>query len=203
MTEKRRNILMLRWGLIGFLAFALFWGSWYLIAGHIPVTTTYSPYSFSMPFELTHGMSRMFDIFFAPIWSTIIIYLYAKFRNNFWFLKADLVGGLITGLTFGLLTALMTEIGLSLVLGILLGALGGFAEGMSEDKHKPPGPLINTCLGICLSIGLIQGLAFGLVAVLYPGLALALSFVLGIGLRAILNVLQDWAAARRDADDKS
>lgn len=37
MTEKRRNVLMLRWGLIGFLAFTLFWGTWYFVAGEVPM----------------------------------------------------------------------------------------------------------------------------------------------------------------------
>ena|SRR3989344_1619873 len=37
MTEKRRNALMLRWGLISALAFALFWGTWYFVRGEVPM----------------------------------------------------------------------------------------------------------------------------------------------------------------------
>ena len=98
MDSARRNKLIVRWLLLTAGLIALFWASWYLVNGSVPVVTSIKmtpKWTVALPF----GISHWWDVLMGPIWSTILILFFTneQIRRN-----EDLAFGLVFGLVYGL-----------------------------------------------------------------------------------------------------
>ena len=103
MDSAKRNKLIVRWSMVTAGLIALFWISWYLVSGSVPVATSIriTPnWTVALPFSI----SRWWDVLIGPIWSSILILF---FTNKQVRKGDDLVFGLVSGLGYGLVFGLV------------------------------------------------------------------------------------------------
>ena len=120
MDSARRNKLIVRWSLLTAGLIALFWASWYLVNGSVPVVTSIKmtpKWTVALPF----GISHWWDVLMGPIWSTILILFFTneQIRRN-----EDLAFGLVFGLVYGLVVCGLVVCGLAYVLAFGLVVYG-------------------------------------------------------------------------------
>lgn len=116
MDSTRRNKLLVRWALVSAGLVALFWGSWYLTYGSVPMVSAIKltpNWTLNLPFSI----SRWWDVLMAPVWSTILILIFTNHRD----MKDK---GLALGLTSGLVFMLASGPASGLVFGLAFGAFG-------------------------------------------------------------------------------
>jgi len=185
---KRKKKMIIRWSIVTSAVIAIFWTTWYLICGSVPVVTSIKMtpnWTYVLPF----GISRWWDVLVGPIWSTILILL----LTSQW-LKEDerLTDALTVGLVFGLPFGLVFGLGFGLDLGLGFGLAVGLVYGLGTGLVFGLGTRLGTGLGFGLGTGLVFGLAFGLAFSLGTGLALGLGFGLGFGLAALSKLIANY-----------
>ena len=122
----KRKVLVWRWSFITALTITGFWTLWYFINGQVPVVTDIKmteEWILKLPF----GISRWWDILIGPIWSIIIISLFANQRVR---KDKDLIFFLVAGLGFGLVAGLSFGLGFGLVFGLSFGLIFGLGFGL-------------------------------------------------------------------------
>ena len=119
MDSARSNKLIVRWALVSAGLTALFWASWYLIYGEVPVVTAVKMTP-NWTVNLPLAISRWWDVLQAPIWSTILILIFTneKIRKDE-DLAFELAIGLALGLAFGLVFGLAFGLAFRLVYGLV------------------------------------------------------------------------------------
>lgn len=183
---KRPNRLIILWSLATAGLITLFWWIWYLIAGSVPIVTSY-----------VLGISRWWDILLGPIFSTIIVLLLthpsAKQGD-----KKDLIKDLLIGVGGGLFiylivslfsleyglklsTTFMTFCGLSfgLIFALVLGLFHDPFDGLGYELMFGKVYDLMIILGIYLAFCLIFGSIFALL--------LGVGYCLGLLIRPIFS----------------
>jgi len=211
---------MLRLSLVSASAIAFFWAVWYLATGSVPVvesiemsgtmplaienkepTRVVRPWILELPFR----MSRLWDILIGPIWSCLLVRIFAN-EKIVEVAENEKIAGLVE--TFPLVLGFELAFGLVLGLLVLVGVVGSdvlfwgpivaFVLGflVNELISGPVSwqgvePIVELVFGLSyvltfiLSFALVYGLAFGLlvgVLVVLDELLILLLFVLGLGL---------------------
>ena len=122
MKSERRNTLIFRWSIVTAGLITLFWTSWYLMNGSVPIVTSITVTS-DWTLDLPFGISRWWDVLIGPIWSTGLILLVTNKRVQ---KNEELVAGLVFGLVFGLSFGLVSGLVAGLIWLIRLLANWGF-----------------------------------------------------------------------------
>jgi len=171
----QRKRMLWRIPLLVTILMAIFWGVWYLATGDIPVISQIK-WTTETAIQLPFGISRLWDIPFAFVWTFILIFLFThkKIKDDEKLIFIGLISGLVSGLLFGLVFGLVT----GLVLGIGVGL--GIGLGTALDDNL--GFDLGFDLSFDLVFGLVFGLAFGLAASLIAGLAIGLVLGLSVSL---------------------
>jgi len=138
MDSTRRINLLWRWSAAIGAITAIVWLVWYLITGEVP--SVYSvKITKEVTWELPFGISRLWDIPFAGIWTLLLVGLFTSPRimeSN----DSDFLGGFCGGLVGGLLA------------GSIAICKGGLGVGLGYG--------LGVVLGLGLSLGLVAGLVY-------------------------------------------
>ncbi len=187
MEENQRKKMLWRIPLTIAILVAIFWGTWYLATGNIPVVSQIS-WAKEATIQLPFSMSRLWDIPFAFVWALVLIFLFThkKIRND-----EDLISGLFFGLIAGLFFGLGIGLGVGLFFGLSIslsiGLICGLIAGLKFNTAFSLGFGLVFGLSVGLFFGLDIGLGIGLVYGLIAGLFFDLGLGLGVGLRAFFS----------------
>lgn len=205
MDSNRINKLKWRWSLITAGVIALFWTIWYLINGEVPEVREITLLSVGMidnnqplVFTLQSGISRWWDVLFAPVWVVVLIEIFTskKIQNNgglFLFLILCLVLSLILGCIVGLSTVVGSELGSGLIF-ILFASL---AFSLGADLLIGQVLVLGFSLGVGLFFGLglsmIISLGLSVIIIMVDGLVFGLK---RIKIKPIFSCISDWLMAK-------
>ena len=149
MSDKRYAVMVLRFGFLASVVFAVFWSAWHLSGHSVP---NYTSLKVTDDILWTFPVSRWWDVPFA----FLVVNVYAWILRIYWKIglkfaeKDDLTTGLVFSLIVGLVVGLVTT---SLALGLVVG------------------------LVVCLAASLAFGLGAGLIVGLGTGLVAGLCFL--------------------------
>jgi hypothetical protein len=187
MVDARSKKIANRWAFMVLIASALFWGIWYLVAGHVPSVTSIriAPHhTFALPFCI----SRWWDVLLAPLWAwSIARYVtgpdvhgdanWLSLRSS----AAELVVGLIFGLMWGLLSFLL-ELPWTLAWVLITAFIMVVISPKSVEYE-------DACLGLIAGAAVTSafslGFAFGIVMLI----GIAIVALLGIALARLVRWL--------------
>ena len=119
-TNERRMKLIFRWAIVAGVPIALFWTTWYFIAGSVPMVKIEG-----FPFAI----SRWWDVPMGPVWSTLLIMVISitdDYPMDLWSfciigMFTGLFCGLLAGLAFGLVFGMVIGLGIGLcIVGVVL-----------------------------------------------------------------------------------
>lgn len=201
MNASRKFALVWRWSLLSSGLIALFWTSWWMTTGHMPVGENSSP--------------RIWDCMLGPIISIITILLVTSkmVQDEAWFL-APLV--LVTMIFTGLAAQYIAEPGQGLTaicsgvydarafMGLIAGVVVGFIltllvlmrSGFDLGLISACTIMLGSLIGVGFTSGLFQGIDAGIVAAVASLAAFALYAISEI-LLAVINPLLSWEFWRK------
>jgi predicted neutral ceramidase superfamily lipid hydrolase len=157
---RKTKLLLVRWAVFSSVVFALFWFIYWLRVGEIP-TVSRIRMAWNQYYTLPFPVSRLWDVFFVPIWSTIIIWLIVKIK----YLKIN------------------SEVFVALFFFIPLGIFSG---GMLSLEDPFFGFYFLTIMCIAgLIFGIVKGFIFGLFPI-FAGIGIGLFYGLFFGLIFLL-----------------
>ncbi len=191
MNTARKRKLMFRWSIFTAGIITLFWFTWYLIEGSVPVITKIELTSKST-YSLPLGISRLWDILILPTMTCILIHLFTSLKTK----GKDLlfIGGffglslcfIVTFLALSESTSISHLISSALTFSIAFGLLAG----LSSTQENQQSLVLGIGLGSSLAPGLLASLYLNLTFTLIISLFLIAITFLGFGLGTSLKMLR-------------
>lgn len=189
---------MVRWSLKISAMIAVFWGSFMIIHGYVPIATGLQV---TPKYWFDPDVSRLWDIAIGPIWGCIAIWALTRkwFHNESvgWPIIVGVLGGLYAEITAGLhygwsIQALSTvkldsAVYVSIIIGLPLGLYCQVYRPLAWDSRNK--------LAYAVMGGLAEGLVVGIFAGIVAGAVFAVTT--GIVTGAIFEIIASLAAATR------